>query len=175
MTISTKGKKTRYQVCVVVKFSTTQNICGNILWHHSRDNDLQLPIWKGIWSHGKSSVKYLTMEAYGRSGGKLDIRWRCVVSCVPRYWDPCTYGYPISKHSQLSFAAPQLISLPNYFQYTFHYVTVIPDDGLIDNEIKHRDNFPFTYVLTNYRRNYTGTTFLLLVCQQITEQQLVCY
>jgi hypothetical protein len=140
-----KEIKPEYQVCVVVKLITTQNICGNIQRHHSRDSDLQLPSWKGIWSQGQSSIKYLTMEAYGRSEGKLGIRWRCVVSCVPRYWGPCTYGYPTSMHSQLPFAVPKLISLPNYFQCTFHYVTVIPDGGLI-------------------MKLKTGTTFLSLVC-----------
>ena len=91
------------------------------------------------------------MKAYGRSGGKLGIRWRCVVSCVPCYLYPCTYGYPSSTHSQLRFVAPQPILLPNYFQYTFHYVTVIPGGGLKDNEIKHMDNFAFTSVLADYR------------------------
>jgi hypothetical protein len=110
------------------------------------------------------------MKAYGSSGGKLGIMWRCVVSRVPRYWDLCTYGYPTSTYSQLPFAAPQPITLPNYFQCTFHYVTVIPDVGLKDDEIKYRDNFTFTFVLADYRRNYTGTTFLLLLCLQITEE-----
>jgi len=76
-----------------------------------------------------------------------------VVSHVPCYWDPCTDGYPTSTHSQLPFAASQPILLPNYFQCTFHYVTVIPDGGLKDNEIKHRDICTFTSVLADYRRS----------------------
>jgi hypothetical protein len=89
------------------------------------------------------------MKAYGRIGGKLGIRWRWVVSCVPRYWDMCTYGYPTGTHSQLPSAAPQRILLPHYFQCTFHYVNVMPDGGLNDIEIKHRDNFRFSSVLTD--------------------------
>jgi len=34
----------------VIKLKTTQNICGNVPWHHTRDSDRQHPIWKGIWS-----------------------------------------------------------------------------------------------------------------------------
>jgi len=104
------------------------------------------------------------MKAYRRSAGNLGIRWRCVVSGVHRYWDLCTYGYPTSMYSHIHFTVPQPISLPNYFQCTFHYVTVIPDVGLIDSEIKHMDTFPFTSVLADYRRNYSGTTVLLLLC-----------
>jgi len=73
------------------------------------------------------------MKAYGRSGGKLGIRWRCVVSCEPRYWDLCTYSYPTGTHSELSFTAPQPISLPNDFHCSFHYIALISDGGLKDN------------------------------------------
>ena len=110
------------------------------------------------------------MKVYQRIGGKVGISWGCVVSRVPRYWDPFTYAYTTSTHSELFFAARQSILLPNYFQCTFHYIAVIPDGGPKDNEIKHIDNFPFTSVLADYRRNYTGTTVLLLLCQQITEE-----
>jgi hypothetical protein len=72
-----------------------------------------------------------------------------MVNCVPRYWDTCTYGYPTSTHSQLRFDTLQCISLPHYFQCTFHYVTVISDGGLKDNEIKQRDNFRFSSVLAD--------------------------
>jgi hypothetical protein len=41
---------------------------------------------------------------------------------------------------------------------------VIPDSGLKDNEIKHRDKFTFTCVLADYRINYKGTTLLLFMC-----------
>jgi len=75
-----------------------------------------------------------------------------VVSHMLHYWDPCTYGYPTSTHSPLPFAAQQLISLPNYFQCTYHYGTVIPESGWKDNEIKHRDNCTFTCVLADYRK-----------------------
>jgi hypothetical protein len=97
-----------YQVCVVVKLNTTQNICDNVFLHHTRDSDLQHPIWKGIWSQGQSLIRYHTMKKYGSSGDKLGIRWRWVVTCVPRYWDTCTYGYPTSTHSQSPFAAPNI-------------------------------------------------------------------
>jgi len=93
------------------------------------------------------------MKAYGRSGGKLGIRWRCVVSRVPRYWDPCTYADPTSTHSELFFVAPLPILLPYYFQCTFHYITLIPDVGQKGNEIKHIDNFSFTSVLADCGRN----------------------
>jgi len=91
------------------------------------------------------------MKAYGRIGGKLGIKWRWVVTCVPRYWDTCTYGYPTSRHNQLPFAAPQHVWLPNYFQCTFCYVNVMPDGGLNDIEIKHVDNFPSVSVLADYK------------------------
>jgi hypothetical protein len=149
--IQLKQIEPEYQVCVAVKLNTTQNISGNIPAHHTRDSDLQHPIWKGILSQGQSLIKYHTMKAYGRSGGKLGISWRCVVSRVPCYWDPCTYGYPTITYSQLPFAAPQPISLSNYVQCTFHYVPVIPDSGLKDSEIKHRDKFTFTSVLADCR------------------------
>ena len=114
-----KEVEPEYQVCVAVKINTTQNTCGTLPQHHTRDGDLQLPIWKGIWSQGQSLIKYHAMKPYGRNGGKLGIEWRCVVGHVPHYRDPCTYGYPTSAHIQLPFAATQPISLPNYFQSTF--------------------------------------------------------
>ena len=140
-----------YQVCVVVKLNTTQNICGNELWHHTKDSDLQHQIWKGIWSQGQRLIKYHTMKAYGRSGGKLGIRWRWVVSRVPHYWDLCTNSHPTSTHSQLPLAAPLLSHCQISSNVPSSIVTLIPDGGLKDNEIKNTGNFTFTSVLEGYR------------------------
>ena len=44
---------------------------------------------------------------------------------------------------------PPAYLVAKLFQFTFHYITVISESGLIDNVIKHRDNFTFTSVLAD--------------------------